>query len=315
MSEAKTVALPLQGKRILVTRASAQAAALSERLSALGAIPVVFPVIRIAPPPDWGALDAALAHLYAISERQPYYTWLIFTSANAVRVCCERLGDLGCEPRGITSTRLAAIGPATAAALAGYGLSADLVPDTYIAESVAARLIAASQQRGETLAGKRILLPRAAEARKILAAALQQAGAVVDEIPAYVTLPAAADDQQSSAVLAQLRSGQLDVITFTSSSTVRNFMRWLADNLSESSDQGSNKGGDRALALRAVSLLKDGSSYSHRLHIACIGPITAQTARESGLDVHIEADTFTIDGLVTAIVRYYRAIEHASSLL
>lgn len=315
MSEAKAVALPLQGKRILVTRASSQAAALSERLSALGAIPVVFPVIRIVPPPDWSALDVALAHLYSISEEQPYYAWLIFTSANAVRVCCERLGDLGYEPRGITSTRIAAIGPATAAALARYGLSADLVPESYIAESVAAHLITQSQQEGETLAEKRILLPRAAEARKILAVALQQAGALVDEIPAYITLPAAADDEQGDAVLAQLRSGQLDVITFTSSSTVRNFMRWLADNLSESSDQGSSKGVDGALASRAASLLKGGSSYSHKLLIACIGPITAQTARESGLDVHIEAGTFTIDGLVTAIVRYYRAIEHASSLL
>lgn len=313
MSEAKTVSMPLQGKRILVTRASGQAAALSEQLSAQGAIPVVFPVITIMPPPDWSALEAALARLYTISEEQPYYAWLIFTSANAVRICCERMDALGYELGGISRTRIAAIGPATAAALARYGLSADLVPDSYIAESVAARLIAVSQQGAETLAGKRILLPRAAEARKILAVTLQQAGAVVDEIPAYVTLPVVAADEQSDAVLAQLRSGQLDVITFTSSSTVRNFMRWLADNLSESSDQGSCRG--RALASRSNALLKGEISHSHKPLIACIGPITAQTARESGLDVHIEADTFTIDGLVTAIVRYYDTIEHASSSL
>ena len=216
---------------------------------------------------------------------------------------------LGYEPRGMTGTRIAAIGPATAAALARYGLAADLIPDVYIAESVAASLIAECQQNDETLAGKRILLPRAAEARNVLAVALQQAGALVDEIPAYVTLSAAADDERSGAVLAQLQSRQLDVITFTSSSTVRNFMRWLADCLAVP------PGARDTQNIAAAALLKDGTSYSHKTIVACIGPITAQTARECGLDVRIEAATFTIDGLVAAIVQYYRAVEHASSLL
>jgi len=304
MSETRPAALPLQSKRILVTRASEQAAALSERLSALGAIPVAFPVIRIVPPRDWAELDAALARLCSAAGACLYYAWLVFTSANAVRVCCERMSVLGYEPRSMTGTRIAAIGPATAAALARYGLAADLVPDTYIAESVAASLIAESQRNEGTLAGKHILLPRAAEARNVLAVALQQAGAIVDEIPAYVTISAAADDEQSGAVLAQLQTGQLDAITFTSSSTVRTFMRWLADCLSASPNQG------RA----AAALLKNNTSSSHKPIIACIGPITAQTARECGLDVHIEASTFTIDGLVAAIVTYYRAVEHASLL-
>ena len=308
MSELRPAALPLQGKRILVTRTSDQAAALSERLSALGAIPITFPVIRIIPPRDWAELDAALARLYPAAGACLYYSWLVFTSANAVRICCERMRVLGYEPRGMAGTRIAAIGPATAAALARYGLSADLVPGEYIAESIAASLIAESQQGGETLAGKRILLPRAAEARKVLAVALQQAGASVDEMPAYVTVSAAATDEQSGAVLAQLQTGQLDVITFTSSSTVRNFIRWLADCLSVSTTPGDDQRG------AAAALLKTGASYSRKPAIACIGPITSQTARECGLDVHIEAGTFTIDGLVAAIVHYYHAIERASLL-
>jgi uroporphyrinogen-III synthase len=283
MPETPFSSSPLQGRRILVTRASEQAPALSKRLRALGAVPIEFPVIRIVPPQDRSALDAALARLYAFSGAAPYYAWLIFTSANAVRVCCERLRTLGYEPRAIAGTRVAAIGPATAAALARYGLNADLIPDTYIAESVADSLIAAYQQSEETLEGKRILLPRAAVARKALALALQGAGALVDEIAAYVTMPVEADDVESDAVLAQLQAGQIDIITFTSSSTVQNF----------------------------TALLKDKISYSHKPVVACIGPITAQTARERGLDVQIEADTFTIDGLVAAIVRYYRPIEHA----
>lgn len=308
MPEAKIASLPLQGKRILVTRASEQAAALSEQLSALGAIPVLFPVIRIIPPQDWAELDIALARLHPAAGARLHYSWLVFTSANAVRVCCERMSVLGYEPRGMAGMRIAAIGPATAAALVRYGLSADLVPDVYIAESVAASLIAESRKRGETLAGKRILLPRAAEARNVLAVALQQAGAIVDEIPAYVTMSAAVGDEPGRAVLAQLQSGQLDVITFTSSSTVRNFVRWLADCLSVLPNTRDKQ--DNA----AVTLLKDGISYSHKAAIACIGPITAQTAREYGLDVSIEASTFTIDGLVAAIVNYYRSVEHISSL-
>jgi len=308
MSEPAAATLLLQGKRILVTRARQQAAALSERLSALGAIPIEFPVIRIVPPRDWRELDAALARLYPAPGEHSCYSWLIFTSANAVRVCCERLSALGREPRDIQGARIAAIGPATAAALARYGLIADLVPGEYIAESVAASLIAASQQGGGSLAGKRILLPRAAEARNVLTVALRQAGAIVDEIPAYVTMPATANDEQSRAVLALLRNRQIDAITFASSSTVRNFTRWLADCLSASPDMRDGR------SITAAALLQDSFSYSRKPIIACIGPITAQTARECGLDVHIEASTFTIDGLVAAVVDYYRAVEHSSSL-
>jgi uroporphyrinogen-III synthase len=153
------------------------------------------------------------------------------------------------------------------------------VPEVYIAESVAAALIQDSRQRGESLAGKRILLPRAAEARKVLVSELQQAGALVDEVAAYTTVQVARNDQQGRKVLNILQSSELDIITFTSSSTVRNFMQWLNSCAPE------------------ITLMHDA-----RLKIACIGPITARTARELGLQVHIEAKEFTIDGLVEAIV-------------
>jgi uroporphyrinogen-III synthase len=235
---------------------------------------VEFPVIRIMPPQNWELLDSALGKLFLVDSRNlPYYTWLIFTSANGVHIFCERLLGLGFDTQNLADVRVAAIGPATAAALARYGITADLVPGEYVAESVAAALIEDTQRRGESLEGKRILLPRAAEARQVLVTGLQQAGAIVDEVIAYTTLAAAADDEQGHEVLRLLQNGQIDIITFTSSSTVRNFMQWLTN-----CDAGLFK-------------------------IACIGPITSRTARELGLKVDIEAREFTINGLVEAIVQ------------
>lgn len=275
---------PLQGKHILVTRTREQASALNERLRALGAIPVEFPTIQIVPPQDWELLDRALLRLCAGEVKEPYYTWLVFTSANGVKICCERLETLGYDVQAIGSVRVAAIGPATAQALTRYGISADLVPDEYIAEGVAAALIADAHRRGESLEGRRILLARAAEARKILVTELQRAGAIVEEVAAYHTLGAANGDEQGREVIRLLQTRQLDILTFTSSSTVRHFMQWLT-----------------GCAVRApVHLI----THNPQLKIACIGPVTSQTARELGLDVHIEASEFTIDGLVEAIVQH-----------
>lgn len=301
MSEqAATTVLPLRGRRILVTRTPEQATFLSERLRALGAVPIEFPTIRIAPPEDWERLDSALRQLFAggassgehgfaltNTERVLCYAWLVFTSANGVRICCERLRTLGFEPTALSSSgvRIACIGPATSAALAQFGLSADLVPGEYIAEGVAAALVEDARQHNDSLAGKRILLARAAGARKVLATELQQAGALVDEVPAYFTLPVDADDEQGRIVLRLLQGQQLDMLTFTSSSTVRNFMQWLAHCAESGAD------------INVAHLL-----HNERLRIACIGPITSQTARTLGLEVHIEAREFTIDGLIEAIV-------------
>src|SRR5579875_1771388 len=276
----------LAGKRVLVTRTRDQAGALSERLRALGAHPVEFPTIRIVPPLDWSALDAALRRLYAAGTPEAErYDWLVLTSANGVHICMQRLNSLGCDPRALRPVRVAAIGPATAAALEHYGVSADLVPEEYIAEGIAAALIEHERQRGSPIAGQRILLARAAEARKVLVDLLRQAGALVDEVAAYSTLPAASDDEQGRELLRLLQCRQLDILTFTSSSTVRNFVAWL-----RSSQQGS--GADLMAALSSIA-------------IACIGPVTARTARELGLAVTIEAREFTIDGLVQAIVQAY----------
>ncbi len=281
MSDTDRASLPLQGKRILITRTQQQAGTLRDRLAVLGATSTVFPTIRIVPPANWETLDAAFARLFFKDEAtgDEGYSWLIFTSANAVKICCERLLQLSYDLRRLREVRIATIGPATAAALARYDLTAQLIPDEYIAEGVADALLKDTRQRGESLVGKRILLPRAAEARKVLVRELQQAGAIVDEIAAYSTLPVASNDALGRDVLHLLQTHQIDIITFTSSSTVRNFVQWLTG----------------TATIRIVT-------ENRQLKIACIGPITAQTAREHGLTVHIEAQEFTIDGLVEAIV-------------
>ena len=312
MSEHSVATLALAGKRILITRTREQASVLSERLAALGAIPIEFPTIRIVPPSDWTALDNALRKLCSVAqgtrEGYPYraqegslntfvhgrgsgvgqsgYDWLIFTSVNGVTICCERLLTLGYDLSTLHNVRIATIGPATAAALAHYGLTAHLVPAEYRAEGVVSALIEDFRFRGEPMEGKHILLPRAAEARKILVTELQQAGALVDEVAAYYTHSIASDDEQGQKVLRLLQTDEIDIITFTSSSTVRNFMQWLA----RWNEQG---------VVHATQL----ATENPRLTIACIGPITSQTARELGLRVSIEAKEFTIDGLVEAIVQ------------
>jgi len=326
---------PLQGKRVLVTRASEQAGALSNRLRKLGAIPVEFPIIQIAPPEDWAPLDDALKRLcprrsptmnfnkqdrsrgVTLSEAKglsrgvprcfaslsmtlsalvgkflhqgtkSYYTWLVFTSANGVNICFDRLNTLAYNTNDIGTVRVAAIGPATAQALRHHGVKPDLVPDEYIAERVAAALIEDAHLHGESLEGKRILLLRAAEARKVLVEKLQRAGAIVEEVAAYRTRGAVIEDEQEHEVLRLLQAGQLDIITFTSSSTVRHFVQWLADCAS-------------GAVVSPITFV----THNPQLKIACIGPITSQTARELGLDVQIEASEFTIDGLVEAIVQH-----------
>ncbi|HLI70130.1 MAG TPA: uroporphyrinogen-III synthase [Ktedonobacteraceae bacterium] len=283
MSDPQLLALPLQGKRVLVTRTREQAGVLSEGLRAAGAIPVELPVIRIVPPEDWMPLDHAL---HAIA-RDGAYDWLIFTSANGVKMVLERLRGLGFGQWVLGNIRIAAIGPATAATLANYGLSASLVPDEYIAESVARGLRREAEQRGETLAGQRILLARAAEARQVLVSELEQAGASVEVVTAYRTLPVTQDDERGREVVTLLRAQDLDAITFTSSSTVQHFMRWLEQ-----------------AAPDIASLLAYPGQRPARPLIACIGPVTAQTARDFGLEVTVEAREFTIVGLLEALINY-----------
>ena len=201
-------AAPLRGKRVLVTRAQAQAHDLETRLRALGAVPLAFPTIHITSPKDgYAALDKALLELVR-------FDWVVFTSVNGVAHVWQRLAALGLDGGVFAGLQVAAIGPATAAELAARGLPSAVVPKRFVAEALLEVIPGP--------AGKRFLLPRAALARDTLRTGLQRAGALVVEVPAYDTvLP-----EPSTEILAELDAG-VDVFTFTASSTVRNFVAQL----------------------------------------------------------------------------------------
>ena len=250
----------LTGKRIVVTRPRAQASALCGKIAALGAEPILFPTIEIAPLDDYTALDRAVAALNN-------YHWIIFTSVNGVAAFWKRLEQSNLQSL-VSSLRVAAIGPATAQALENHGVRAMFIPDEYVAEAIVEGI-------GD-VRDKWILLPRADIAREALAVQLANRGAVVHEIAAYRTLPTAPDPLG----LAELRRG-VDAITFTSSSTARNF----------------------------VALVGQVDNLPHRPTIACIGPITAQTARDVGLSVDVVATEYTTDGLVAVLAAHFSSID------
>jgi uroporphyrinogen III methyltransferase/synthase len=259
---------PLWGKRIVVTRAREQASALSEQLRQAGAQPIEYPVIAFAPPQDWAPLDAALGQLYS-------YDWVIFTSVNGVRFVVDRMNKLGLDVMALKTHKLGAIGPATAAELEAAGLEAAFVPSEFVAEAVIAQI--------RDVCGQRILLPRADIAREALVDGLEAKGATVDTVVAYRTVLGEANAD----VVGMLRQKQIDAVTFTSSSTVKNFFARLEQSCITHDE--------------VRDLLKD-------VTVAAIGPITAQTARDFGLHVAIEADKYTIDGLVGALVEAFSAV-------
>lgn len=245
----------LEGKRIVVTRARGQAGALCAKLSALGAEVIEFPTIEIRPAADYGPLDGAIARLES-------YDWLIFTSANAVRFFLERVRHCQANLSALRA-RICAIGPATRSAVEALGLKVELMPEEYVAESLVAAFAS------EELAGKRILLPRAAVARDLVPTELAARGARVDVVEAYRTVV----PENAPALARKLFSGRKpDWITFTSSSTVTNFVA----------------------AAGAAAL--DG------VRVASIGPVTTATAQQHGIPVSTQAAEFTIEGLVQAIV-------------
>jgi len=256
---------PLFGKRIVVTRTREQASDLVSELTGRGAACLEVPTIRIAPPDDAGPLDHAIAAL-------KHFDWIVFTSVNGVSRFFERLFGSGQDVRAMGHLRTAAIGPATAARLKSFGLTSDLLPEDYRAESVVAAF------RRQDLAGRSVLLPRAQEARLILPEELAGMGARVRDVAVYKTEPASGDRQS---LIARLETRAVDLITFTSSSTVKNFKALLPE-------------------ARFAELTAGVAA-------ACIGPVTAQTARELGLDVRIEAQTYTIPGLCDAILEHYRS--------
>ena len=261
--------LPLFGKRVLITRTRRQASNLARLLADEGAIPVELPSIEIEPIEDREAVETAVEKL-----RFGDYAWAGFTSANAVELFFEHLAERALDARAFAGARIFAIGPATAAALAERGLRADVVPAEYVAEAV----VEAMAPRVRP--GDRVLLPRAESARAELVRGLEALGATVDEVPIY---RAAVPSEASPEVLADLRSGKIDVATFTASSTVRNLVAMLGD----------------ASALTSEK----------RPLIACIGPITAETAHELGLTVDVMASEYTVEGLVAALRDHFAGVK------
>jgi uroporphyrinogen III methyltransferase/synthase len=247
----------LAGKTVLVTRARGQASALSALLRSHGASVVEYPAIRIAPAVDYTDLDAAL-------QRAAHtYRWVCFTSVNAVEAIAARLRALDLDWRALSGTRLAAIGPATARALRARGCQVEYVPERFLAEEIAAGL--------PEVDGAHILLARADIADTRLVEGLQARGACVDQFIAYRTL---VTDEDAGALRQRLREGSIAIVTFASSSTVRNLCL--------------------ALGPEAATLL--GNTL-----VSCIGPVTAGTAREQGIEPGVVATEHTIPGLVRAI--------------
>jgi uroporphyrinogen III methyltransferase / synthase len=245
---------PLHGLSVVVTRARAQASGLAARLAALGAEPIELPAIRIEPRIDTDEVRRAVTGLHA-------YALVCLTSPNGVRLLFEAMAEQGRDSRALANANVAAIGPGTAAALAQRGVIADLVPQRYVAEALIESLATVP------IEGKPVLIARAAEARDVLPEALRERGAALDVVALYDTV---AEDPDPASLE---RAAGADYLTFTSSSTVRNYVQAV--------------GGSPPSEARVVS----------------IGPITSDAAREAGLTVEVEAERHDVDGLVEALMR------------
>ena len=258
---------PLFNRGIVVTRPRSQAVSLVEQLSAAGARVLEFPTIAVEPVVDNAELDQTLRVLHS-------YAWVLFTSANGVDIFFARLKDLGMNSCALGSSKVAAIGTATASALERWGVRADIVPAEYQAEGLLEAL------GGVELQGTRFLIPRAQKARDILPEKLRQQGALVDVLVTYRTVRPSVD---VDALRQALATAKVDAITFTSASTVTNF----------------------------ASVFQPGEAARlvHRagVAVACIGPVTVAAAVAAGLTVQVQADQFTVEHLVAALERYFTA--------
>jgi uroporphyrinogen III methyltransferase/synthase len=250
---------PLFGKRVLVTRPRQQAGDMMRRLEELGAVPYALPAVEIRDPTDWSPVDAALARL-------AQYHWLVFTSVNGVRFFFRRLLQTGGDLRALGAIRLAVIGPSTADALRSFHLNPDLVPPRYCSESLAMAL-------RERTAGQRVLLARADRGRDLLRRELAQS-AKVDQIAVYSQVDAIVSGAEA---LNQVRQGELDFVTLTSSNIARSLFQAL------------DRVGHERIATGKVQLVS-------------ISPVTSQTVRELGLPVAAEATEYTTAGLLDALV-------------
>jgi uroporphyrinogen III methyltransferase / synthase len=244
---------PLHGRRVVVTRARAQASGLAATLRALGAEAVELPAIRIEPRIETAEVGAAVA---ALGD----YALVCLTSPNGVRLLFEAMAEAGVDARALAGATVAAIGPGTARALAERGIVADVVPERFVAEALVEALAAVEVE------GKRVLVARAAEARDVLPDALRERGAKVDVVALYETVREEPGEDEIEA------AQDADYVTFTSSSTVTNLAEALGDRFPGSA------------------------------RIVSIGPITSETIRAKGLEVHVEAEQHDIDGLLTALL-------------
>lgn len=254
---------PLFGKRVLITRARSQAGDFSEKIESLGGEPWESPTIEIADPDDFSPLDKAISSLET-------YEWLILTSVNGVKSFMDRMRKLKKDIRQLSNIKIVAIGPKTRDEIEKYGIFCEFMPEEFVAEAIIEVL------KDQDVKGKRFLLPRADIARKILPDTLKSMGAEVDEVIAYKTVEGSGNAEE---LINMLENNKIHIITFTSSSTARNFVE--------------------KIGAHNLGLLKD-------VVVACIGPITSKTAQELGMKVDIEAGEYTIDGLINAILDYYK---------
>lgn len=253
---------PLFGKKIVVTRARSQASELTKLLEEQGAEVIEFPTIEIVPPASWKGMDRSINNLST-------YDWIIFTSANGVHFFSERLKSNGKDVRELKGIKIATIGEQTANAVEKIGLRVDIVPDEYRAEGLIESF------KKIDVKGKRFLIPRAKEAREVLPQELQKMGAVVHVVKAYETKKPAIEKVKK--IKEMLKRGEIDVVTFASSSTVKNFISAL--------------GKDNKLLLNST--------------IACIGPITAQPLKKIEIEPEIICNKYTVEELVREIVGYF----------
>jgi uroporphyrinogen III methyltransferase/synthase len=255
--------IPLDGKRILITRAREQASVFASKLRHLGAEVIEFPTIEIVPPLSWKRVDQAI-------DRLNTYDWIVFTSANGVSFFWQRLSEKGKDRRFPSFLKVCAIGPATANPLRKKGIRVDYMPKEFIAEAILKGF------EKMTVQGRRILLARVGTARDILPKGLRKMGAEVDIVEAYRTVRPKGGGKRLRQLLIE---GGIDVITFTSSSTVKHFAELL-------------KREDLKKLLKGIA-------------IACIGPVTSRTAKEWGMKVQIQPKEYTIPGLTDAISKYF----------
>ena len=261
---------PLFGKRIAVTRPREDAQDLSDRLVALGADPIIAPMIRMAAPEDWTPLDDAID---AVGNAD----WIIFTSANAVDQFMARLYRNGRDVRELKGVKLCAVGPAARDRLVRFAVNVDLIPPDFQADGVVASLDAF-----EKVAGKHFLLPRADVGRERLAEALKAAGAEVTDVVAYRALPADLDPERDPDLYRMLLDRQVDAVTFTSAASVRNFA--------------------------ATFGVEQSADLLQQTVVAVCGPVTAEAASRLGIPVSIMPTEYTLDALVDSIAAHFRRI-------